>query len=65
MSMTSKDWRDMASVFLAGAERQRQYCYNTERQQQAESLEAQARRCEQLAAENEQQDTSQPPGFSS
>lgn len=40
----------MASVYRAGAAQQRVYGYNMERQQQAEALEAQARRCDEIAA---------------
>ena len=53
MSMDAQDWRNIASVFMAGAVRQRQYSYNTERQQQAEALEAQAARCEEIARAEE------------
>jgi hypothetical protein len=48
--MTKQDWLDMASVYRAGAERSRQWSYNASRQQDAEVLEAQAERCEQIAA---------------
>jgi hypothetical protein len=49
--MTPRDWRDMASVYQAGADQQRGYVFNIERQQQAESLDAMALRCEELADE--------------
>lgn len=47
--MDARDWLDMASVYQAGADQQRDYELNIERQQQADALEAMAARCEQLA----------------
>jgi hypothetical protein len=49
--MSQRDWQDMASVYQAGADQQRGYIMNIERQQQAQSLDAMAARCEELAAE--------------
>lgn len=51
MAMSPRDWTDMASVFRAGARTHRQYSYNNDRQQDAEALEAQAKRCEEIALE--------------
>lgn len=53
MSMSSRDWAGLATVYQAGADAQRGYIYNPERQQQADSLEAMAVRCEQLAAQGD------------
>lgn len=49
MSMSPRDWLDLASVYQAGADAQRAYEMNTERQQQADALEAMAARCEELS----------------
>lgn len=51
--MTPQDWRDMASVFRAGATRASQWSHNADRQQEAEVLRAQAGRCDQIAQERE------------
>lgn len=51
MAMTWKDWQDLASVYRAGADRARQWEFNADRQQDAEVLEAQAKRCEEIAEE--------------
>jgi hypothetical protein len=56
--MTSEDWRDLASVYKAGAASARQWSHNTGKQQDAEILEAQAERCEQVAAERERREKS-------
>lgn len=47
--MTPQDWRDLGSVYRAGARRAKQWSHNTDRQQDAEILEAQADRCDQIA----------------
>jgi hypothetical protein len=44
-------WQRMARVYRAGAEAQRGYRFNMERQQQAEALEAMARECDAIAAD--------------
>lgn len=49
MSMSPRDWLALASVYQAGADNQRAYEVNTERQQQAGALEAMAARCEELS----------------
>lgn len=53
MAMDVKDWQDMASVFRAGAERARGWEFNAGRQQDAEILDAQAGRCEEIAREQD------------
>lgn len=47
----SDTFADLASVFRAGARIHRQYSDNTDRQQDAEALDAQAKRCEEIALE--------------
>jgi ABC-type Zn2+ transport system substrate-binding protein/surface adhesin len=47
--MDAQDWADLATVFRAGADRSRDWTMNTERQQNAEILDAQADRCEEIA----------------
>jgi hypothetical protein len=51
MSMSPHDWIDLASVYQAGADRARRWSRNSDRQQDADILEAQADRCKQIAAE--------------
>jgi hypothetical protein len=51
--MDARDWYDLASVFRAGAERSRGWNMNIERQQQAEVLDAQADRCEEIGRERD------------
>lgn len=51
MSMDAQDWADLASVYRAGAERARGWPYNNDRQQDAEILEVQADRCDEIARE--------------
>jgi hypothetical protein len=48
--MTSQDWQDLASVYRAGADESRQWVYNASRKQDADVLDAQAGRCEEIAA---------------
>jgi hypothetical protein len=47
--MDAQDWADLATVFRAGADRSRGWTMNRERQQNAEILDAQADRCEEIA----------------
>lgn len=49
--MDSQDWRNMGSVFRAGSRRAAGWVYNSDRQQDAEILQAQAERCEEIARE--------------
>lgn len=49
--MDSQDWRNMASVFRAGADRAYGWVFNTDRIQDGDILEAQAGRCEEIARE--------------
>jgi hypothetical protein len=51
--MDARDWYDMASVFRAGAARSRGWTMNVEREQQAEVLDAQADRCEEIGRERD------------
>lgn len=53
MAMNVKDWQDMASVFRAGAGRARGWFLNSDRQQDAEILDAQADRCDEIARERD------------
>lgn len=53
MSMDAQDWADLASVYRAGAGRARGWCFNTGRQQDADILEAQAERCDEIARERD------------
>jgi hypothetical protein len=53
MAMDSKDWQDLASVYRAGADRARGWTFNGDRQQDAEILDAQAGRCEEIARERD------------
>jgi hypothetical protein len=47
--MNAQDWRDMASVYEAGAKCARTWTYNRDRQQEAEVLDAMAGRCREIA----------------
>jgi hypothetical protein len=49
--MDSTDWAYLASVYQAGSDRARGWCFNADRQQEAEILEAQADRCREIARE--------------
>jgi hypothetical protein len=49
MTMTPRDWRDLASVYRAGSVRAGGWAMNTAMRQHAEILEAMAVRCEALA----------------
>ena len=51
MSMDAQDWADLAGVYQAGARRARGWVFNSDRQQDAEILEAQADKCEEIARE--------------
>ena len=51
MAMDSGDWKDLASVYRAGAERARGWVFNNDMQTQAEVLDAQADRCLEIARE--------------
>jgi hypothetical protein len=53
MPMDSKDWQDLASVYRAGAGRARGWSLNSDRQQDAEILDAQADRCDEIARERD------------
>lgn len=53
MAMDVKDWQDLASVFRAGAGRARGWVWNSDRQQDAEILDAQADRCDEIARERD------------
>lgn len=49
--MDARDWEDLASVYRAGAHRARGWVMNLDRQQDADILDAQADRCEEIARE--------------
>jgi hypothetical protein len=51
--MDAQDWTDLASVYQAGSDRARGWAFNTDRQQEAEILEAQADRCREIARERQ------------
>jgi hypothetical protein len=51
--MDAADWYDLASVYRAGADRARGWCFNGDRQQDADILEAQADRCEEIGRERD------------
>jgi hypothetical protein len=51
MSMSPRDWQDLASVYRAGAERSRAWAPDMSRLQEAEALDAMAQRCHEIAAE--------------
>ena len=51
--MDAQDWADLATVYRAGARRAAGWCFNADRQQDAEILEAQADRCEEIARERD------------
>jgi hypothetical protein len=51
--MTPQDWYDLASVYRAGADRARGWVMNIDRQQDADILDAQADRCEEIARERD------------
>jgi hypothetical protein len=53
MSMDARDWAGLASVYRAGAERSRGWPFNADRQQDAEVLEAQADRCDEIARDQD------------
>lgn len=53
MAMDVKDWQDMASVYRAGAGRASGWGHNSAMQQQAEVLDAQADRCDEIARERD------------
>jgi len=53
MAMDSKDWQDLASVYRTGAARARGWGWNSDRQQDAGILDAQADRCEEIARERD------------
>jgi hypothetical protein len=48
-----QDWADLASVYRAGADRARGWIMNNDRQQDAEILDAQADRCDEIARERD------------
>jgi hypothetical protein len=51
--MTSKDWRDLARVYRAGAAEYRALTFKVDRAEQACVLDAQAQMCETVAGERE------------
>lgn len=51
--MDVKDWYDLASVYRAGAERAFGWSHNSAMQIQAEVLETQADRCDEIARERD------------
>lgn len=51
--MDAQDWQDLASVFRAGAERARGWSHNTAMQLQAEVLDTQADRCDEIARDRD------------
>ena len=53
MPMDVKDWQDLASVYRAGAGRARGWSHNSAMQQQAEVLDAQAGRFDEIARERD------------
>jgi hypothetical protein len=53
MAMSADDWQDLASVYRAGAERARGWAYNDDAQRDAQVLDAQADRCEEIARERD------------
>lgn len=56
MSMSPRDWRDLATVFEAGAKKCVQYSYNTDQQLRAACLHKMRDRCEEIAAERNTQE---------
>lgn len=53
MTMSVKDWQDLASVYRAGAERAFGWSHNSAMQIQAEVLDYQAARCDEIARERD------------
>jgi len=49
--MDAQDWQNLGSVFRAGSERARGWCFNSDRQPDADIAEAQAGQCEEIARE--------------